>query len=195
MRNKLIILFLICIAGIHSVQAQIVQGRASYYSDKLQGNFMSNGERYHRDSMTCAHLKYPFGTMLRVRNLSNGREVVVRVTDRGPHTRRFILDLSRAAAKELDIIRAGHAWVEITPYEEVRIPFRWTALPESELDWGTTADSGYVLPYWQTDTILEKKKNEPHKIRHLEKKVRKILREVNRRNGTPQPQQPQNKSK
>ena len=79
-------------------------GKASYYSDKLHGRTMSNGRPYHRDSMTCAHLKFPFGTMLKVKNPINDKEVIVTVTDRGPYSKRYIVDLSRAAAKELGLI-------------------------------------------------------------------------------------------
>jgi rare lipoprotein A len=57
--------------------------------------------------MTCAHRKHPFGTLLRVTNQKNGRQVIVRVTDRGPFGRGRIIDLSWAAAKELDMLRAG----------------------------------------------------------------------------------------
>ena len=57
-----------------------IRGTASYYSDKLHGRRTSSGEVYHRDSLTCAHRTLPFGTRLLVRNLKNGREVVVRVT-------------------------------------------------------------------------------------------------------------------
>ena len=85
---------------------------------------MSNGDPYHRDSMTCAHLKYPLGTYLCVRNPKNGKEVVVKVTDRGPHTKRFAIDLSLAAARELDIIHKGFAMVEITPCPEDKVPYR-----------------------------------------------------------------------
>jgi len=89
-------------------------GKASYYSNKLQGHHTSDGGKYHRDSLTCAHLTYPFGTILKVRNPNNDKEVIVKVTDRGPHSRRLIIDLSYSAAQELDIIRAGVATVEIT---------------------------------------------------------------------------------
>lgn len=58
-------------------------------------------------SMTAAHRTLPFGSKVRVRNLANGREVVVRINDRGPHTRGRIIDLSHAAASELDFIKAG----------------------------------------------------------------------------------------
>ena len=100
-----------------------VRGRASYYHDMFHGHRTASGTPYHKDSMTCAHLRYPFGTMLKVRNLSNGKEVIVKVTDRGPYSR-HILDLSKAAARQLDIIRHGHAEVEITVCTEGRVPFK-----------------------------------------------------------------------
>lgn len=100
-----------------------VRGRASYYHDMFHGHRTASGAPYHKDSMTCAHLRYPFGTMLKVRNLSNGKEVIVKVTDRGPYSR-HILDLSKAAARQLDIIRHGHAEVEITVCTEGRVPFK-----------------------------------------------------------------------
>lgn len=100
-----------------------VRGKASYYHDMFHGRRTASGTPYHKDSMTCAHLRYPFGTMLKVRNLSNGKEVIVKVTDRGPYSR-HILDLSKAAARQLDIIRHGHAEVEITVCTEGRVPFK-----------------------------------------------------------------------
>ena len=90
-----------------------VTGTASYYGFKFHGRRTSDGSRYNRDSMTCAHKTYPFGTFLRVRNPKNERTVIVKVTDRGPHTRNRLIDLSYAAAKELDIVRAGIATVEV----------------------------------------------------------------------------------
>lgn len=131
-----------------------VKGKASYYSDKLHGRKMSNGEPYHRDSMTCANLKYPLGTLLKVRNPINNKEVIVRVTDRGPFTRRFIIDLSRAAARELDILRAGFCQVEITPYHKNEIPYK--AEPEEneipELDLNYTPAATYPDPVWKPDS-------------------------------------------
>lgn len=72
---------------------------------------MSDGTRYHRDSLTCAHNRYPLGTMLKVTNIKNGKSVVVKVTDRCG-TRR-IIDLSYAAAKQLGMISAGLAMVRV----------------------------------------------------------------------------------
>ena len=64
----------------HDEEWTMFKGNASYYSDKLHGRRMANGQPYHRDSMTCAHLKFPFGTLLKVRNPINNRTVIVRVT-------------------------------------------------------------------------------------------------------------------
>lgn len=138
-------------------EAQILftqQGNASYYADRFHGRKMANGQLYHRDSMTCAHLRYPLGTKLLVRNLVNGREVVVTVTDRGPYTRNFVIDLSRAAARQLDIIHHGFQQVEIFPYIAGRIPYKYepsTERPELDLGYSTDVDLG--PPVWQDDSI------------------------------------------
>lgn len=100
-------------------------GNATFYHKKFEGQRTSDGGRYHRDSMTCAHRSYPFGTLLWVRNPRNGKEVVVKVTDRGPFNKRLMIDLSYRAAQELDIIRYGIAKVEVMPHENsIVIPYR-----------------------------------------------------------------------
>lgn len=122
---KIIVLCIFTFQLCTNLKAQdTIYGRASYYSDILHGRRMSNGERYHKDSMTCAHLKLPFGTMLKVKNLRNGKEVIVRVTDRGPFSKRFIIDLSKAAAKKLGYIKAGHTKVEIIKLPPKGIPYK-----------------------------------------------------------------------
>ncbi|MDO4930533.1 MAG: septal ring lytic transglycosylase RlpA family protein [Bacteroidales bacterium] len=88
-------------------------GDATYYGNQFHGRRTSDGSIYHRDSMTCAHRTLPFGTLLKVTNMKNGREVVVKVTDRGPFRRGGIVDLSYAAAEEIDMIQAGVVKVEI----------------------------------------------------------------------------------
>ena len=98
------------VCGVTTVPAQKqLTGKATYYSDKLHGRKMSNGERYHRDSMTCAHKKYPFGTLLKVRNPLNGKEVVVRVTDRGVriHPERFLPSGNHADTSQPYPIQTG----------------------------------------------------------------------------------------
>lgn len=111
-------------------------GNATYYADYFHGKKASDGTLYHRDSMTCAHKTYPFGTLLRVRNKKNGNEVYVTVTDRGPFRRGCIVDLSRAAAEQLDMIASGVVPVEVELVEPV-VPFRNienTILPSLDFD-------------------------------------------------------------
>lgn len=111
---------------------------------------MSDGSRYHRDSLVCAHRYYPLGTKLLVRNPQNGKEVVVKVADRGPFGRSRVIDLSLAAARELGFVNQGTAMVEVSLYnEEVRPPYAVKdkfKLPEVDLE---MADLGYeYMPKW-----------------------------------------------
>ena len=82
------------------------RGRATFYADSLAGGKTASGERYDPQAMTAAHRTLPFGTIVEVAR-SDGRWVRVRINDRGPFAKGRIIDLSRAAAKELDMIRAG----------------------------------------------------------------------------------------
>ena len=86
----------------------VLEGKAAYYSDALAGRPTASGEPYDPRALTAAHRKLPFGTRVRVVRPSSGRSVVVTINDRGPFgDERRILDLSRAAAERLDMIRAG----------------------------------------------------------------------------------------
>jgi rare lipoprotein A len=91
----------------------IGQGEASYYGAELAGNRTASGERFNPAALTCAHRSLPLGTMVRVTNLANGRSVMVRVNDRGPFARSRILDMSLAAARNIDMVRAGKAQVRV----------------------------------------------------------------------------------
>jgi len=85
-----------------------VRGKASYYHDSLAGNHTANGEVYDLRLLTAANRTLPFGTVVRVVREDDGRHVIVRVNDRGPFgSRERILDLSRAAAAQLGILRKG----------------------------------------------------------------------------------------
>lgn len=86
----------------------------TYYAKKFEGRKTSSGERYRAAKFTAAHLTLPFGTIITVRNLVSGKIVKVKVNDRGPHSRKFSLDLSQSAAKALGIYRLGYARVEIS---------------------------------------------------------------------------------
>ena len=104
--KKLLILALFSILTL-SAAAEAQTGKATFYSHKFHGRKTSNGERYHNDSLTCAHRQFPFGTKLKVTNKKNGKTVIVRVNDRGPFAKGRILDLSFAAAKQLDMVHSG----------------------------------------------------------------------------------------
>ncbi len=102
-----------------SAQKSVQKGKASYYADKFNGRKTASGEIFSNDSLTAAHPKYPFGTMIRVTNLANKKSVVVRVNDRGPHVKSRIVDLSKRAARAIDGIRAGIIDVKV---ELIRLP-------------------------------------------------------------------------
>ncbi|MCW3108876.1 MAG: rare lipoprotein [Segetibacter sp.] len=88
-------------------------GKASYYADKFEGRQTSNGETFKQRKKTAAHRTLPFGTKVTVKNLSNGRTVKVRINDRGPFVKGRMIDLSKKAAKKIDMVNAGVANVEI----------------------------------------------------------------------------------
>lgn len=88
-------------------------GTASYYADSLHGRKTADGSRYNRNALTAAHPSLPFGTRLRVTNLKTGRVCVVVVNDRGPYAGGRSLDLSRAAAQSLGIVKQGVGRVSV----------------------------------------------------------------------------------
>lgn len=93
------------------------EGLASYYGRRFHGKTTASGARFDMNAMVAAHPSYPFGTVVRVRNLKNGRTVRVKILDRGP-TRRYqadgvIIDLSRGAAERLGFIQDGRARVRL----------------------------------------------------------------------------------
>lgn len=108
------------IMGFISLHAQ-QRGKASFYSRRATGARTSSGERLHHNDFTCAHRTHPFGTKLRVKNLNNGKEVVVRVNDRGPFGRGRIVDLSWGAAKALGMLSHGVVPVEVTPVDKKQV--------------------------------------------------------------------------
>jgi len=83
------------------------RGGASWYGIELHRRRTASGERFNMNAMTAAHRTLPFGTRVCVRNLNNGKEVLVRINDRGPHTMGRIIDVSRAAAIALDLMGVG----------------------------------------------------------------------------------------
>jgi rare lipoprotein A len=96
-----------------SAAGYVEQGVASWYGPDFHSKRTATGEIYDMDAMTGAHPTLPLPAWVRVTNLQNGRNVVVRLNDRGPFARNRIIDLSRKAALELDMVRAGTALVEV----------------------------------------------------------------------------------
>jgi rare lipoprotein A len=98
---------------LQSAVGYVEQGVASWYGPDFHGGRTATGETYDMHAMTGAHPTLPLPTWVRVTNLENGRSVVVRLNDRGPFAHDRIIDLSRAAAEALDMVRAGTARVEV----------------------------------------------------------------------------------
>ena len=96
-----------------SAVGHVERGVASWYGPNFHGGRTATGETYDMNAMTGAHPTLPLPTWVQVTNLQNGRTVVVRLNDRGPFSNNRVIDLSRAAAEELDMIRAGTAMVEV----------------------------------------------------------------------------------
>jgi len=88
-------------------------GIASWYGAKYHGKKTSNGEIYDMYQLTAAHRSFPFGTIVRVTNLGNGKIVMVRINNRGPFIKGRIIDLSYAAAVQLNMVEQGIAEVRI----------------------------------------------------------------------------------
>lgn len=88
-------------------------GKASWYGPKFHGRPTASGEIFNQHSFTAAHPYLGFGTKVRVTNLNNGRSVIVRINDRGPFVHNRIIDLSKAAASTIGLIRSGIAPVRI----------------------------------------------------------------------------------
>lgn len=117
-KNIFIILLLaVCATSCHRKTISGVSGTetglASYYAESYNGKKTANGEIYQSSKLTAAHKKLPFGTKVKVTNLANGKTVKVRINDRGPFVAGRIIDLTRAAAKKLDMLAAGVVKVEI----------------------------------------------------------------------------------
>ena len=89
------------------------QGIASWYGEPYHGRQAANGEIYNMDALTAAHKTLPFETWVRVKNLSNKKTTEVRITDRGPFVAGRIIDLSRASAREIELVGPGTAHVRL----------------------------------------------------------------------------------
>ncbi len=91
----------------------VQEGLAAFYGTRLNGRKTASGEKYDHNALTAAHKTLPFGARVRITNARNGRSVEVRINDRGPPQPNRIIDLSRAAATKLGMLRAGNIPVRL----------------------------------------------------------------------------------
>ncbi|WP_025109477.1 septal ring lytic transglycosylase RlpA family protein [Pseudomonas sp. H1h] len=93
-------------------------GVASYYGARHHGKRTASGEAFNQHSLTAAHRQLPFGTRVKVTNLKNDKSCIVRINDRGPHTRGRLIDVSREAAERLGMLGSGTARVRIQALDD-----------------------------------------------------------------------------
>lgn len=146
-------------------------GVASWYGPDFHGKPTASGERYDMYKMTCAHKEYPFGTRLEVTNVSNGKSVGCVVNDRGPFVAGRDIDLSYAAAKEIDLVRYGTGRVRLTVmgrdmeyvktvrYVSVSGPYTIQAGSFNEIDNARRLKSGLELKYKEVHLTEARIKN------------------------------------
>jgi rare lipoprotein A len=111
--SALVILFASISGCARRIPTESYEGIASYYAMEHHGKKTASGERFNMYSYTAAHKTLPFGSKVKVINLSNGRSVIVRINDRGPFRKNRIIDLSWAAAKKLKFLREGTTLVRL----------------------------------------------------------------------------------
>jgi rare lipoprotein A (peptidoglycan hydrolase) len=107
-------------------------GVASWYGEDFQGYTTASGEAFDLNGLTAAHPTLPFGTTIRVTNLRNSKNILLRVNDRGPHIGRRLVDVSWAAAKRLGFVHSGTTPVRV---EVVTYPKWFLALPMAKTDY------------------------------------------------------------
>jgi rare lipoprotein A len=116
MKELLIVMFILLTVILYG---QEEEGLASWYGGKFQGRLTASGEVFDTNKLTGAHKTLPFGTIVRVTNLLNDLTVDVRINDRGPFVEGRIIDLSRAAAEEIEMVGMGIVPVKIEVIEQV----------------------------------------------------------------------------
>lgn len=107
--------FLIILGMALADECEPIKGLASWYGKEFHGRRTASGELFNKYKYTAASKVFPIGSYVLVRNMNNGKEVVVRINDRGPWIRGRILDLSKSAAHKLGIVAHGVAPVEVIP--------------------------------------------------------------------------------
>lgn len=148
-------------------------GLASFYADNFEGRRTSSGEIFSQSKMTCAHRTLPLGTKLRVTNLENTKTVIVVVNDRGPFIKSRIVDLSKAAAKKLDFIKAGETEVIIEVLNSE---------PKADTLFLTTDT---LMPFYKVEPLKEGVKGFSIKVASFlsEERTFEVVRELQHKTG------------
>lgn len=113
--NSLWLIVMVLFVGTGCARKITETGLASYYGagDGYNGRKTANGEIFNKNKLTAAHKTLPFGTIVKVKNLQNGKTIKVRINDRGPFVKGRIIDLSEKAAKKIDMIQQGVGQVKL----------------------------------------------------------------------------------
>ncbi len=138
--------------GVPELEVGIKErGIASWYGERFNGETTASGEAYDMQAMTGAHRTLPFGTVVKVTNVKNGRQVRIRINDRGPYANGRVLDLSLAAAAALDVASTGTAPVLLEVVGGHReATYRKT--PFLLLAWASEREQASPLLLWDSDT-------------------------------------------
>lgn len=150
MENKLRCIFFLgwCIVGFNLHAQQTIpldtasnniyfyqEGKASYYHNNLHGRKTASGERYDKNKLTAAHKTLPLGTRVKVINLKSKKWVIVTINDRGPYSKKYIIDLSYRAAKHLGMTNGkGHVKVRIEEMPPKEIGWPQNHVPDNPGD-------------------------------------------------------------
>jgi rare lipoprotein A len=118
MRIKLFCFFFSLLPWLSFAQTTPQKGNATYYAQTHAGHKTTSGERYNPNEMTAAHATLPLHSYVEVHNVENGRKVVVRINDRMSRKSRYVIDVSKSAARQLGIIGAGSGKVKLTQLDK-----------------------------------------------------------------------------
>jgi len=109
---KIVLLSVLVLSALAAL-GQNQTGKASFYADRFEGRLTANGEKYKHNKLTAAHKSLPFGTKVKVTNLTNSQTVEVVINDRGPYVEGRVIDLSKSAAEILGFVNQGLTEVQI----------------------------------------------------------------------------------
>lgn len=133
-----------------------LKGRASYYAEDFHGKRTASGEKFDIHKYSAAHRTLPFGTKVKVTNLMNGKAVILKINDRGPHVKTRIIDLSKCAAQAIDLMKYGAARVAIEVVNDPNLAYGpyLPSLTASEVLNTALYFPGNTYNFWgQTKTI------------------------------------------